>query len=659
MEGQDAEAGGGGALSSARDAFQPGQLSTPEDSNSPGVPAPMLSRRSDDSEGSRAVGTGWNVFGTPLDRRTTTNISSNTSFMAETTPLRSIGTHYLLPAEDSVYSYLLFMPPIEQRRTKRFFTSLILFAICLVVINFVMQTGLLLVVGNHIMYKHNHWMSSMVHIKRTAWYHLFPMPYNYPPPACRGEDETICSDKGDGISCAPASIHVLTDWNLLDSDGDGLWSREEARNKELREAVQCGYGVDLLGLYNRISKQINASDVMQGRRDTDLFSGNAINKAYYNWYLHKPLLCQYGDPDMCGALFHRGFFDEALRQQPFAASMDTESLLQFCTKTLQTECYDILPTSYKVWRSREKQQCGERIFGQSMYQVPDSVTDDDSSDIVGRSIPMLTVDFRVQKTYESTQGYPFRMFLVILLVTFLSVMFLEMKSILAVMKWTWLFPRDNDAGLDGNVVGKQAVQIVVNGDKDKGDSDSEEGKKSYNCEAVSKAIFATRMDHRIVVGVMTLCRLLLWVFLLWSGIMFLTGEPRYLTLIFDALSLVFIFEIDEVLYKTMIRYELKQDHLTCDDMRVRHFSGGFLSGRHTVLMDLAQFIGIIVFGIAIVYTYCTVEMNPLSDAISCLCSKDGPRCHDAQHFSKSWWDEYWSTTLPAANLIIDQLKQAF
>jgi len=294
-----------------------------------------------------------------------------------------------------------------------------------------------------------------------------------------------------------------------------------------------------------------------------------------------------------------------------------------------------------------------------MYQVPDSITDDDSSDLVERSIPMLTVDFRVQKTYESTKGYPFRMFLVILLVTFLSVMYLEMKSIISVMKWTWLFPRDNDAGLDGQVVGRRAVQIVVDGDKDKGDSDtSEEARTPHHFEAVSKAIFATRMDHRIVVGLMTLCRLLLWVFLLWSGVMFLTGEPRYLTLIFDALSLVFIFEIDEVLYKTMIRYELKQDHLSCDDMRVRHFSSSS-SGRHTVLMDLLQFFGIIVFGMAIVYTYCTVEMDPLIDAIGCLCSKEGPRCHDAQHFSKAWWDQYWSTTMPAANLIIDQLKQAF
>jgi len=391
---------------------------------------------------------------------------------------------------------------------------------------------------------------------------------------------------------------------------------------------------------------LNASHVLKGRRDTDLFSGVGVHKAYFNWYLHKPLLCQYGDSDMCGPLFQRGFFDEALRQQPSNEFTDASAALQYCNHLLQHECFNILPTTYKVWRSRSYQQCGERLFGQSMYKVPE-----DSSGTAG-SVPMLTVSFRIQDIYETTKGISFRIFLCILLVTFLSVMFLEMRSIMKVMGWVINFPTDLDAGLDGNVVGKRAVRIRTN-KKDEDGSDEDDQNKY---EAISKTIFAVRKDHRFIVGVMTVMRMCLWVFLLWSGIMFLTGQPRYLTLIFDALSLVFIFEIDELLYKTMLRHEFKMDHLGIDDLKVRNIHGGWITGRKTVMLDILQFLGIIVFGMCIVYEYCGSELNPLIDALSCLCSKEGPRCHDAQHFSKSWWDNYWAKTMPAANLIIDRLK---
>lgn len=138
--------------------------------------------------------------------------------------------------------------------------------------------------------------------------------------------------------------------------------------------------------------------------------------------------------------------------------------------------------------------------------------------------------------------------------------------------------------------------------------------------------------------------------------MFLTMQPKYLTLIFDALSLLFIFEIDELLFKTMLRHEFKVDHLTTDDMRVPTAHGGLITGKYSVVGEIMWFLAVIVFSVCIVYTYCRVELSTLIDALGCLCSVEGPQCHEAQHFSKLWWDTYWSKTLPAANLIIDSLK---
>jgi len=517
----------------------------------------------------------------------------------------------------------------------------------LIVINFCMQVTLLVVVGAHITKGHNEWMSSLVHVKDYAWYHIVPMPYNYPPPSCHGKDKALCRDKGDGLSCAPPSLQAMTEWDLLDTDGDGVWSREEAQNVELQESFQCDFGVDLLSLYHDLARQLNASNMLQGRRNSDLLSGTSVHKAYFDWYMHKPLLCQYGDADMCGTLFKRGFFDEALLQQSAPEFEDVSLALAYCNRLLRQECFEIMPSTYTVWRSRSERQCGVKLYGETMYTAPEP--QGNSMDTTSHDVQLLTVRFKSQETYAHTKSIAFRLFLWTLLITFLSVMFLEMRSIYKVLQWCHSFPEDTQAGRNGNVVGKDAVRIDCN--------DRDEDELLDNQAGATKSIHAVRTDHRIAVLIVTVLRMLLWVLLLWSGVMFLTGQPRYLNLIFDALSLVFIFEIDELLYRTMLRHEFRMDHLTIEDIRVSHVHGSIVSGHKAVLFDILTFLGLIFFGSCIVYSYCSVEMNPVIDALSCLCSKEGPQCQDTQQFDKTFWDNYWSSTLPAANLIIDRLKE--
>lgn len=592
-------------------------------------------------------------------------MSRTSSTVGEMTPLKAMAHHFKLSPEDSVYSYFMLVPPVEHRRNHSFCTPLIMLAFVLVAVNFVMQYGLLLVVGDYIMDKHVEWVSSITHLQH-AWYHVFPLRYNLPPPRCRGEDSALCANHGDGISCAPSVIHVLTDWSLLDSNGDGVWSRFEAQDEKLREAVQCDYDVDLLSLFDMTASQLNSSDVLKGRRDATLFSGDGIHKAYFNWYLHKPLLCQYGDPDVCGLLFERGFFDEALRQQPFKEVKSTASALKYCTRILQQECFEMLPTTYSVWRSVSLNQCGEKVFGKSTFHSPAEHGE------AGGVRHMMTVNFRTYMVYATTKGLAFRLFLCILLVTFFAVMALEMRSMIKVLVWAIKFPKDENAGKDGRIVSKEAV-VIMSPDKRYDEDDEEVGaEKSMRSSKTTadfgttssasensmslKEICAVRTDHRCAVVILTLLRLCLWFFLVWSGVLFLTGKPRYLTLIFDALSLVFIFEIDELLYNTMIRHELQEDHRCIAPLQVPTLHGGSADFKTLVILDTVQFILILVFATAVVATYCNVELNPLIDAIGCLCMADGPRCHAAQFYSKSWWDNYWSTTLPAANLIIDQLR---
>jgi len=570
------------------------------------------------------------------------SLRSVTQEMDDNNPLSKMELVMPMPPEESVYSYLMFMPPIEQRREKRYVTNLLLFAVVLVIVNFVMQAGLLYVVGRHIMHLHAEWVGRITNIQHHAWYHVVPMTYNVAPPKCHGAGSPLCNDFGDGMSCTPMSIHALTDWDNLDTNGDGIWGRDEAEAADLIEKVHCAHNVDLPSLYDDMVTQINNSQVLQGRRDTRLLSGTGVHKAYLDWYLHKPLLCQYGDQDMCGALFERGFFDEALRQKSSPEFKDTKSAMKYCHDLLQYECFDILPSTYRVWRSVTTQQCGDKIFGQSLYKNP--------SDDREAAVPMLHVDFRKHREYASTKFWPFRLFLCILLTTFLSVMALELRCIFKSFIWCAKFPVDDTTSVtSARVVDSKAVLIVHNRSSARLESDDD-------CEDPKKTVLAIRWDHRLVVLIVTSMRLCLWCFLLWSGIMFLTGPPRYLTLIFDALSLLFIIEIDELLYTTMLRTEFKNDHMNTNSMQVPSWHGGIVSGRASVTSDIAGFFFVIAFAAIIVYTFTQNELNPLLESLECLCSVQGPKCYEANHYSKAYWDTYWSTTLPASNAIIDQLR---
>lgn len=573
------------------------------------------------------------------------NRSNSSHLLNEANPLFEMQHHMLFPAEESVYSYLTFMAPVEHRRTGKFVTPLISFAMILVIVNFIMQVGLLYVVGQHIMRKHTEWVGSVAKLKHHAWYHVFPMPYNIPEGKCRSKDSPLCIEHKNGITCSPLSVQVLSDWNLLDTNGDGVWSKEEAEDDALREKVQCLYNVDLPSLYNHTIEHITGSSGLKGRQDSNLLAGASVHKAYLNWYMHKPLLCTYGDQDMCGALFERGFFDEALREQSSPDFKDAASALRYCNDLLQYECFNILPNTYRVWRLVSNQQCGMKIFGQTTYHNP---ADEDDA-----YTPMLSVDFRKRVEYETTKTFGFRLFLTILLVTFLSVMALEMRSMMRSFIWCAKFPSDDpeDRVDDGRIVGQKSIIIKNIGRKSYG-GEEEIGDDD---ESIQKSIFAIRRDHRYLIFSMTCMRLMLWGFLMWTGIMFLTGPPRYLTLIFDALSLVFIFEIDELLYRTMLRHEFQQDHTSIEDMRVPQWHGGLFTGTVSVTGDISWFLGVIALGIFIVWTYCNTELNPLLDSLECLCAVQGSKCFEANYYTKSWWDSYWSNTLPASNMIINEL----
>lgn len=564
--------------------------------------------------------------------RTTTNDSRRTSAITS----RMVGQsaenicETEVTPEGSVYSYFLFIPPIEQRRSadKRVLTPLSVYAFVLCAMNFAMQFGLLYVVGEVIMRTHSERIGSITYLKRS-WFHILDtLSYEREPGVCRTPESPMCFEIDGFISCSPPSIQVLSNWRLLDTNNDGVWSRAEVLDRNHQKKMQCRHNLDIAELYDLLIMSLNTSHVLAERRDQKLIAGQGIEKAYLDWYLHKPLLCMYGHENMCGNVLKRGFFDAGLQMGSRGPFKDGKAALQYCQRVLRHECFQILPRTYQVWRLVSEQQCGETDLSQGLYQNPNRKE---------RDLPILMVDFRKSKIYQSTQGFKFRLFLWILLSIFIIVMFLELKSILVALSWCIFFQSEPES----RHVASDAVEVIT--------SEIELGEGEEEREYSTYKIHKVRLDHKLLVVGVQILRGGMWVYLLQSGIMFLTGAPRYLNLIFDALSLVFIFQVDELLYTNMVDSQLSQEHM--EIMPMTFHKPSYMQISH-VWSGMAGLAAIALFAFSIVITYCNVELTPMYNSLRCLCSQEGPSCYEAEQYSKAFWDNYWSNTYPKADLMI-------
>jgi len=532
---------------------------------------------------------------------------------------------YVMIPVSSVYSYFLFIPPLEKRRYRRACTWVTAFAAWLVLVNFMMQFWLLTEVGKDIMHNHDKRVSRIVRLERRPWYQLARAGE---AEECQNKlaDTVLCNERGDQVSCAPPSIDILLSWEFLDLDGNGVWERSEAEDPAFREKALCKHNIDPVTSYDAVARYLQSTSDLDSRRDANLDAGSGIHRAYMDWYMGEPLLCLFRDEGMCMNMFSRGIFDEALRQRSYDAMLDVDSALEYCRQLLKVRCPSMLPEGYSVWQELSQQQCGPKHFRNSVYRSP--IGD-------GVSIPMLYVGFEKQYEYRQTQKLSFRAFVVMLLLVFLLKMSFELKSILKCFIWAVDMPIYDDAHDEHSY--RNSVTL-------------ERGNTLLDTSVVLEAI---ELKHRVIIFVVTVFRTAIWVYLTYSGITFLTSNINYLGLIFDALSLVFIIEIDELLYETMLRQQLKSDHEKIEPMRLhRKYK---LTGMNAVPTDFLCTFALIILTVFIVYEYSVVELDRLQAAMDCACTMDGPSCYEAERFGKAWWDEYWSVRRPEAERAIDTL----
>eukprot|EP00746_Dinoflagellata_sp_MGD_P167209 gnl/MRDRNA2_/MRDRNA2_97653_c0_seq1.p1 gnl/MRDRNA2_/MRDRNA2_97653_c0~~gnl/MRDRNA2_/MRDRNA2_97653_c0_seq1.p1 ORF type:complete len:685 (+),score=148.37 gnl/MRDRNA2_/MRDRNA2_97653_c0_seq1:97-2151(+) len=452
--------------------------------------------------------------------------------------------------------------------------------------------------------------------------------------AAGGDDETasakFCRMDNATYSCLPPSVRYASRWELLDTNGDGIWSREEAEKDEhnlekktkakpflVFRAITVGL-VDRQAYDSRLWVEPNG---MMAKME-------GVPKAYFDYWMGDAALCSYADPGMCSTLLSRGFFNEAMNPaHPGKEIPDIDGALDYCTYMLKVGggCDQSLPQIYKLYRAARHEQCGDgHFFAGGLHKNPYHETD--------RVYVIANVYANLQKFLKGDSA-TYKCFLFLVLLLWLYALTNEMREMIKLAEFTVVFP-----GVEGDL----GLEI----EKD------EDGNEEYRIVGISR-------EHRMVIAFMCATRMIVIVYLGAVGCVFLVNEVGYMDLLMNAVALAFILEIDEILYGAIARHSTIETLEALIDVEFETR----LPTEDTMAGWLLQkdFWAIILFPIIaylLILCQSLFVTKPILDALNCGCYQLGSQCRDAQYYNIDWWNNYWSSTLPNALTKIAEMKAA-
>merc|ERR1719160_2063331 len=207
----------------------------------------------------------------------------------------------------------------------------------------------------------------------------------------------------------------------------------------------------------------------------------------------------------------------------------------------------------------------------------------------------------------------------------------ELKDITIGLTWVMRFP-------DAKEFGDDAVNTVETAD----------GETKYVIQGVTSG-------YRYTVALMNILRLFLASVLLVVGISYLLRGTDYIGLLMDAVALVFIIEIANILYNQVLRPEIREQCEALDGMEVEMYGITWLNQRQAIV-DVIQLVAIVIFTLIVMHLHHTGTVVPLSEALECACVSRGEKCHEADRFSYDFWFNYWTKDVPAVFAALDKMK---
>lgn len=526
--------------------------------------------------------------------------------MAEQDPLVTDSRNkcHVKPSE-TASSYFFFIPLIRHAdgETASHRCGTATFAWFLLVLTYVMQLSMLWAVGGHVVTEREEWMNSVIRFKDIG-----------DEVGC-GDKEALCLHVDGQYSCGPKSVQMYGRWDKLDLDGDGVWSEDEAGTNSTRNSMICRYGIDSLVFFKFLLNQLRTHPVLleTGLLHSNVTTGHAIHKAYFDWFKADAVMCAYGDSDMCGNLFQKGIFDAPMKYAGISHMInDTDSAWQYCNSLLKNDgrCMSMLPSTYRIWRINTNEQCGKKTHNPFVYANPRKEDD---------VISLSQVDFEKREEYAQTETFCFGLFLWCILLTFYLSLLYELREAMRFAVWVAFFPAR--ALSDDDFVADESGVAALRG---------------------------IHKSHRLICAIILFIKAVMIVIVAYVGTVFLLSETDYVSLLFDAVGLVFIIQVDGLLYQTLVRQSAKDQLESIPTMQVGD-SGlqKFYLSSNGAFRDIFWAVALFLATYVVLSQDYNNRIQPLQKALECACVVTGGECHEAIEYSKTWWDEYWRQVAPA------------
>lgn len=436
----------------------------------------------------------------------------------------------------------------------------------------------------------------------------------------------LCSFFGGKYSCSPTSVTFAKYWDKLDHNHDGKWSLEEA-NEDVAN-LKCRLHMRPLQIFKALKEFLLSSRVQSL---LGFWTSPSITKAiprfYFDIWQGVIGLCIHSDTAMCGTLVLNGLFDEALSPKSNSTRIkDLNSAMQYCNKLLNAGglCDQALPQTYQLYKARHAQQCGEAIYVSGpVYKNPYDTED---------RMYVTKASYAQVQTYEKAWGLWFWVFqFCVILIWFVSII-QEVFELRMLIEFVAVFPQNKALGLDA-------------------DLDINEDLGTVRINAISGA-------HRIIIILTLTIRLFLTFYVGRVGTAFLIADTDYLNLLLNAVALVFIFEIDELLYMALGRTTTKID---IEQTEPLEFDAWFPETKCIGRLLDKDFWGMFLLPLSvacIVAYYAHFTTRPIIEALRCACNQEGEHCLEATSYDKIWYDDYWRNVLPAALNAIEKLRSS-
>lgn len=526
----------------------------------------------------------------------------------------------LVRPSDNVYSFFMFISPTESKKLgEHAFSWDIVMAYFLVVLNFIMQGVLIYLIYEAVVTENISWQNGVVKLGTGTDVGLFQETQSS---TCNDGGSLCFRDEGS-YSCAPPSIQLTGRWGELDTNGDGIWTREEV--EAAKESLQCKYVVNPVEVFDVLINMLNLRKNLIWLHP-DVASGKAIHFPYFTYAMGDLIMCGYRSQDMCSNLLKRGFFHEALRTgKAPRVGTSIESALDYCRTLLQPggTCEALLPSTYTVWKISSGIECGSPEYEMFVYANPGN----------GVQKSLLEVSYAMPAEYELAQEFWFRVYKGIILYLWLLLMFSEYKEIMKIVAIILYFPDAEQFGHDA---------VIVEQDP----ADPEDVR--YRIQGIEK-------EHRITMGILTFLRALLTFGLMLCGVSYIVKTNGYADLLMNGVTLAFVAELAALMYAQVLREEIRDQTEDIKPMHVKAIGFDYLN-RRPALADMVSCIFLFAVVFAVMRWQMTNVVLPVYGSLSCTCGQTGDNCLEAQKFDYEFWNHYWGVAVPGVFDEVDKIK---